>query len=645
MNEKTLQAGGCWDELFDAAKGAISIQDVNFKIIRANKAYCEMVHKKPEEIIGKYCYELIHGTCDPVPGCPWLQARETKKPAKTEMFEPRLATHAEISVSAIADKKGDVAGYIHTVINISDRKYMEGELKTGREDLHNIIKKNVDGIIVVNKEGVMRFVNPAAEALFGRTAQDLKGEMFGFPLVAGESIEIDIFHKGERTGIGEMRKVETNWDGEKAHLIIIRDVTDRTKAEKRSVLQNTTLQAINGVLMEALSHDTEEKIAEKYLAIVMELTSSKLGFVAEPDPEGRLTILSMAGTDADDKAKQEMRSILSKTRIADNPLLDGIFRQGDSKIVNEPGACSKREYLFGNNVKIESLMGVPYKQADKTVGMVALANKLGGYDNADREDVQATTFALEAAIMRKRSEKNLKETLGKLADSNKELEQFAYVASHDLQEPLRVIASYLQLIQDRYADKLDEKGMDFIARAFNGSKRMQTKIDDLLSYSRITTRAEPFAPCSGETILQTALENLETAVRKSGAIITHDPFPEVMAAQNQMVSLFQNLIGNAIKYCANGEKPAIHLSATREEDGWLFSVKDNGIGIESEFYGRIFEVFQRLHTRDAYAGNGIGLAICKKIVERHKGKIRVESTVGKGSTFYFTIPAVKEGQQ
>lgn len=644
MIENTLNAGESWKELFDVLSDLISIQDREFKIVWINKAYCKALGKKSEELIGRQCYEVIHGTCGPVPDCPWVRTKDTKKPSKTEMFEPRLAMHAEMSTSAIFDKTGDVAGCVHIISNITDRKQMQTELKASREDWHNIIQNTADGIIIVNNDGIVLFVNPAAEALFGRSAKELVGEMFGFPVVEGDSIEIDIFRKGQRTGIGEMRKVETNWEGAKAYLIIIRDVTERKMAEERSLIQNTTLQAINGVLMDALSQVTEEDVAAKYLAIVMELTGSKMGFVVEPTREGRLYIMSITGAGADGKAMQELRSILSKKRLAENPVLDAILTHGNSKIFNEPGSCAEWRDLFGNNVKIESLLGVPYKQADKAVGMVVLANKPGGYPQIDQEDVEATTFAFEAAIMRKRAEKTLKDTSSKLADSNKELEQFAYVASHDLQEPLRVIASYLQLIQDRYAAKLDEKGMDFIARAYNGSKRMQTKIDDLLSFSRITTRAEQFTPCTGETILQNSMQNLETAIRKSEAVITHDPFPEIVAGQTQMVSLFQNLIANAIKYCGNNGKPAIHLSAEKKADEWLFSVKDNGIGIDSEFYERVFEVFQRLHARDSYGGNGIGLAICRKIVERHGGKIWVESEVGKGSTFYFTIPAKNEAQ-
>jgi PAS domain S-box-containing protein len=239
---------------------------------------------------------------------------------------------------------------------------------------------------------------------------------------------------------------------------------------------------------------------------------------------------------------------------------------------------------------------------------------------------------------RKRAEDKLKKVLLDLDRSNKELEQFAYVVSHDLQEPLRMVSSYTQLLKRRYKDKLDRDAEEFITFAVDGAARMQRLIMDLLMYSRVGTRGKPPHPTDCGQVLAQALANLSTAVAESQAVVTSDDLPSIMADETQMVQLFQNLIGNAIKF--HGDRlPRIHLSARQEEDGWLFSVKDNGIGIDPAQGERIFVVFRRLHQRDEYPGTGIGLAICKKIVERHGGRIWVEPNPDSGSTFYFTVPS------
>lgn len=250
--------------------------------------------------------------------------------------------------------------------------------------------------------------------------------------------------------------------------------------------------------------------------------------------------------------------------------------------------------------------------------------------------------ALKDEILeRKRVEKEIKRYAVDLRGSNYELQQFAYVASHDLQEPLRMISSYLQLIERRYKNKLDKDADEFIAFAVDGALRLQNMIDGLLEYSRVETKGKSFELTDCGVILEQALTNLKMAIEESSALITNDPLPAVMADSTQLVQLFQNLIGNAIKFRTR-EAPRIHISAELRENEWIFSVCDNGVGIEPEYKERIFDIFQRLHGRK-YSGTGIGLSICKRIVERHGGRIWLESEPEKGSTFYFTIP-IKGGE-
>lgn len=230
------------------------------------------------------------------------------------------------------------------------------------------------------------------------------------------------------------------------------------------------------------------------------------------------------------------------------------------------------------------------------------------------------------------------ERTAELAHSNAELEQFAYIASHHLQEPLRTISSFTQLLAMRYKDKIDKEADKFIYHIVDGASRMQRMIEDMLEYSRVDVTKKTFEPTDFEDVFMQVMTNLKIAIEQNGAIVAHDPLPVVMADETQMIQLFQNLLSNAIKFRGK-DAPHIHVSALKKGNDWVFSVKDNGIGISPKFFGHIFQLFQRNHSRSEYSGTGIGLAICRKIVERHGGNIWVESEVGKGSTFYFTVPA------
>jgi PAS domain S-box-containing protein len=238
---------------------------------------------------------------------------------------------------------------------------------------------------------------------------------------------------------------------------------------------------------------------------------------------------------------------------------------------------------------------------------------------------------------RKRAEEKLRLALADLGRSNKDLEQFAYVASHDLQEPLRMVSSYTQLLARRYQGQLDASANKFIAYAVDGANRMQRLIEDLLAYSRVGARAKGFERIDCTAALDRALANLKAAIDASGAVVTHGPLPAVVHDNLLLVQLFQNLIGNAIKFHVEAP-PRVHVTAEQKAEEWVFAVRDNGIGIDPQYAQRIFTIFQRLHTNEEYSGTGIGLAICKKIVERRGGRIWVESQPGSGSTFYFTVP-------
>lgn len=243
---------------------------------------------------------------------------------------------------------------------------------------------------------------------------------------------------------------------------------------------------------------------------------------------------------------------------------------------------------------------------------------------------------------RKHQETELAHKTRELAQSNAELQQFAYVASHDLQEPLRIVASYTELLGKRYKGKLDQDADEFIGYAVDGATRMQRLIRDLLEYSRVGSERKSFEQTDCEVVFQQAMQNLSASVRERHAEVTHDPLPIVHANPTHLTQVFQNLIGNALKF--QGDTPSkIHVGAKALPDGWEFSVRDNGVGIPADQLDRIFSIFQRLHGQSEYPGTGIGLAICKRIVEKYGGQIRVESEPGKGSIFYFTLATSREG--
>ena len=320
----------------------------------------------------------------------------------------------------------------------------------------------------------------------------------------------------------------------------------------------------------------------------------------------------------------EQVSGYTSQEIMDSHLTD-LFPENEKVMITE---SVKQVLLQGDSAMVESNIltkngqMIPYILTGLRIEVEGVPRLIGvGMDITSRKSAEEELAAKSDALER----------------SNKELEQFAYVASHDLQEPLRMITSYLQLLVRRYREKLDGDALEFIDFAVDGSTRMKQLINDLLVYSRVNTVTKEFAPTDMEEVLQSAVKNLHLVIEENQAKITHDPLPTVMADDVQMVSLFQNLIGNAIKYHGQ-EVPRIHIGVTNIRREWQFSFKDNGIGIDPQYFERVFVIFQRLHNRDTYSGTGIGLAVSKRIVERHNGRIWVESLPGQGSTFYFTLP-------
>jgi len=414
-------------------------------------------------------------------------------------------------------------------------------------------------------------------------------------------------------------------------------VTERERERAEDLVRRNARElAVRNRIAEIFLTTPDEEMYAKILAIILEVMESKFGVFGYIDEHGALVVPTMTHLVWDKCQVPDKRFVFPRETWGDSTWPRAI-RQKQTIYLNEPSTLTPE-----GHITITRHINLPLIHQNEVVGLIQVANKETDYTEEDIALLEAIGRAiapvLDARLKRERQEETLRRALADLERSNRELEQFAYVASHDLQEPLRMVASFTQLLGQRYGGKLDKDADDFIRYAVDGANRMLALINDLLSYSRISTRGKVFEPTDTEAVLARVHANLLAMIEETGTILVHDPLPTVKADETQMVQLFQNLVQNAIKF-RRDEAPRIHVAAQREGDEWVFSVRDNGIGIDAQYFDRIFVIFQRLHGKEEYPGTGIGLAVCKRIVERHAGRVWVESQPGQGSVFYFTLPA------
>ncbi|MEH1866067.1 MAG: GAF domain-containing protein [Nostoc sp.] len=428
------------------------------------------------------------------------------------------------------------------------------------------------------------------------------------------------------------------------------DITDRKQADEELKRQNLRSQLFAEITLKIRESLQIDEILQSTVTEVQKLLQADRVLIFRLESDG-------SGTVVQEAVLPGWPIILGKN-IFDPCFKEEYiekYRQGRVRAMEDVEAAQiqpcHREFL--QQFAVRANLVVPILVRDGIWGLL-LAHQCTAprkWNNFETELLQQLANQIGIGLSQAQLLEKETQQSQELVRSNAELEQFAYVASHDLQEPLRMVTSYLQLLERRYKNQLDANADQFITYAVDGARRMQTLINDLLNYSRVSTRGQLFKLVDCDVILQQAIANLQIAIADSQAIITYDHLPRVMADTTQLTQVFQNLIGNAIKFCQN-QQPQIHIGVAKpnpnsdEEslnsiplaDEWLFSIHDNGIGLESQYAERIFIIFQRLHGRDKYPGTGIGLAICKKIIERHGGRIWVESKPDQGSTFYFTIP-------
>ena len=367
-------------------------------------------------------------------------------------------------------------------------------------------------------------------------------------------------------------------------------------------------------------------------------------------PADRLSIVVVDNDDWQHKARYYAGidvplATLDVWRPLDGQVIESVVRSQQPQIVNERNVAAilalSPRLQDGVAAGLRTWMDVPVILEQTVVAVMRFMSRTpNAYDARSQAIAVLIAAQIAGPVANAQSVESLLATQDELARSNAELEQFAYVASHDLQEPLRMVASYVGLLERRYRGKLDADADDFIEFAVDGARRMQALLNGLLDLSRVGTRGRDPEPTESEAVLREALINLEQAIGEAGAEVSHDPLPTVLGDRMQLTQLFQNLVSNAVKFNASG-KPRVAVTARRAGSMWEFGVADNGIGIDPAHFDRIFEVFQRLHTRDAYAGTGIGLSLCRKIVERHGGTIWPELTKRQGATFRFTLRPVE----
>jgi PAS domain S-box-containing protein len=616
---ESKESGAKYSGLLEAAPDAMVVVNHAGKIVRLNVQAEKHFGYRHDELVGQKVKNIIpHGFAER------LIADGTRTAAEAlaqqigmgiELYG-RRKNGSDFPIEIMLSPLESAEGVLVTaaIRDVSVRKDAEKHLAQMEGRYRGLLEAAPDAMVVVNQGGEIVLLNVQAEKQFGYRRDELVGQKV--KNIIPEGFAERLIADGTRTAAEALaQQIGTGIE-----------LYGRRKngSDFPIEIMLSPLESAEGVLVTAAIRDISvRKDAEKHLA---QMEGRYRGLLeAAPDAmvvvnqSGEIVLLNVQaekqfGYRRDELVGQKVKNIIPEG-FAERLVADAL-RSAEDALAQQIGTGIELNgrRKNGSDFPIEIMLS-PLESADGTL----------------------VTAAIRDITTRKKAEADLLQKVEELNRSNEELGQFAYIASHDLQEPLRMVASYTQLLSRRYKGRLDSDADEFISFAVDGASRMHRMIQDLLAYSRVGTKGKDLLDASSEEALQQALMNLRGAIEDSAALVTHDPLPAVMADEMQLIQLFQNLVGNAIKY-QNPGVPRVHVSAVKNGGKkWIFSVQDNGLGIDSQYFEKIFGMFQRLHKREEFAGTGIGLAICKKIVERHGGSISVESELGQGSTFRFVL--------
>ncbi|MFZ1934479.1 MAG: PAS domain S-box protein [Thermoguttaceae bacterium] len=604
VEEAIRQSGAFLQTVIDAIPDVMLVVGTDYRIVLANRAAREMA-EGIDPTTGLTCHQLSHHRDLPCTGkdepCPLRQAIAAKSPVT--VLHTHYDSHGkeffvEVTAAPVLNEMGEVSYVIEACRDVSERKRAE-ELLRREKAFADVVIDSIPAVFyVLDSQGRFVRCNRLLQELTGLTAEMLRGTDALRTIFADDRQRVaakirEVFEKGQA-------EVEARFLGKD-------EVREFLFTGRRMDVGSTSCLVGSGVDI------TDRKHAEEMLR----LTQFSVDHAADPafwvGPDARIAYANSSACKQLGYSREELLSLTVHHIDPDFP----------AEVWPEHWEELKRRGCLTFESRHRSKDGKLFP-VEVTASYLAFAGK--EYNCASVRDISD----------RKRSEESLRRAAQELERSNKDLEQFASVASHDLQEPLRTVSGFVQLLQSKYAGQLDAEADTFIKYAVDGAKRMETLIRDLLAYARVTSRSGEMVSTDAGAALRQALDNLQASIQEKGAEIVHGELPIVRADAAQLAQLFQNLIGNALKFRSEAP-PEIHVDACREADYWRFSVRDNGIGIDARFQDHIFEMFHRLHSRQQYDGSGIGLAICKKIVDRHGGRIWVESEPGQGATFHFTI--------
>jgi len=630
------------ESIFAGISMGIFVTDIDeqgeFRYAILNPAMEEATGLKSETVIGKTVMELVPERLDAKTAIQFTaNIQRCYQSGRTISFEDQSSYGGEpvfwlTRMTPLFNEQGEIYRIVGTALDITERKQMEQEIKQARDELEQRVAERTRelldseerfSLLFKHHHAMMMLVepisgkivdaNPAAAEFYGYTIEELSHmTIFDFNKVGTDEIvliqqmikdeEVNSYEIAHFRSSGEERIVEVHasqilFQEQVLYFLIIHDITDRKYTE----------QALQ---------ESEARFRQ-----AVQVSPFPIMIFAE---DGEVIMVNQSWVELSGYVRAEISTIHDWTRLA----------YGDTEFA----------WQLENNTYQLLEIGMEHTSGEFEITTKYGEKRIWDFSNATLGtmlDGRVMVISIADDITdRVLNERKIAQFTGELERSNKDLKQFAYIVSHDLQEPLRMVHSYLQLLERNYSDQLDQDAHEFINFAVDGAKHMHNLINGLLDYSRIGTHGKPMIKTDMNVVLDKTLHILDQRIKETNTQITRDRLPEVIGDHIQLTQLFQNLISNAIKFC-DKETPQVNISLKQDGDEWQFCVCDNGMGFDPSFQDRIFVIFQRLHTQEEYPGAGIGLAVCKRIVERHGGRIWVESQPGEGSQFYFTLPTYR----